>query len=791
MEKSGSIMGTRLGRRFSRFAGTARQFFHSLRFRLLALVLLGVIPSVGLILYTAAEQRAYASQEVQEGALRLARLVAADHERLVDDTRQLLITLSYLPVMAPTQSGACSQVFSELLVQYPQYANLGLVSLDGTLLCNGAQPETTTAAHFPYVYRVLSERGFVSSGFHIDPLSGKPVLYFALPVLDSRRQPESVIFAALNLDWLNQLVTASQLPDEAVLMVVDRNGSVLVYSPDPEGWVGRKLKSDALFAAMINMGEGTAELPGLDGVDRLYGFTQMYGTSPSNMYVGVGLLKESAFAWVDQALYRHLAGLSMVVVLALVAAWIGGDLFVVRRVKVLVDTTRRLAAGDYRARTGLNYGQGELSQLARVFDQMSAVLEQREEEHQYAEAIIRRQLRDLSALNTITATVSSSLELLEVLESLKRLLIEQFSVPGGAIFSYNESEHKLCLEAAWGVPAAVLAGLKSLPASLYHYPRVIEQRMVYLQPDFRQVEPYASSGLDNSRPNLQSYLCIPLTAQGRVQGVVDMFSHASYSFSPEQVDLFAVMGQEVGVALQNASLFEEVNASRSRLRLLSQQLIEVQENERRHIARELHDEIGQALTAVKVNLQTIGRMSADSSLSPYMRESIAIIDRTIHQIRNLSLDLRPSLLDDLGVVSALRWYVDRQAQRGSFEAAFTAHPPDMRFSSTLETTCFRVVQEALTNVVRHAKANRVSVNIEKNSAFLEIQVVDNGVGFDLDAIQDQQPDKDSLGLLGMKERVELVGGTLEIRSTPHAGTEIRACLPIPRNLEGNHDQQGK
>jgi signal transduction histidine kinase len=174
-----------------------------------------------------------------------------------------------------------------------------------------------------------------------------------------------------------------------------------------------------------------------------------------------------------------------------------------------------------------------------------------------------------------------------------------------------------------------------------------------------------------------------------------------------------------------------------------------------------------------------------------MRESIAIIDRTIHQIRNLSLDLRPSLLDDLGVVSALRWYVDRQAQRGSFEAAFTAHPPDMRFSSTLETTCFRVVQEALTNVVRHAKANRVSVNIEKNSAFLEIQVVDNGVGFDLDAIQDQQPDKDSLGLLGMKERVELVGGTLEIRSTPHAGTEIRACLPIPRDLEGNHDQQGK
>jgi signal transduction histidine kinase len=772
-------MGVRNLRNPVPLAPTAKRYFYSLRFRLLALVVLGIIPLLGLILFTAAEQRAYAKEEVQAGALHQARLVAADHQRLIDETRQLLVTLSYLPGTGAGWQPTCNQVFAELLSQYPQYANLGQVSSEGSLLCSGLHPGVSiNMSHFPHIQRALTDGVFVSGGFQIDPLSGKPTLNFSMPIIGENGNPQSVIFAALNLDWLNQLVTTSSLPEEAVLMVIDRSGSVLVYSPDPQVWVGHRLESAPLFDAMLELGEGTAELVGLDGQERLYGFTQLLGASPSGIYVGVGFSKASAFARVDQVLYRQLAGLSVVLVMALTAAWLGGDLFVVRRVKIMVKTARRLAAGDYSARTGLAYGQGELSQLAKVFDQLSAVLEQREVERKYAESTIRGHLRDLSALNTITSTVSSSLEMLEVLESLKRLLSEQFDVPGGAIFSFEEASHSLCLQTAWGVPAAILSGFKSMPASMHHYPHVIEQRSPHLQPDFRSVEPYASSGLVDSRPGLQSYLCIPLIAQGRVQGVAEMFSQSPHSFTPGQVDLFMMMGQQVGVALQNARFFEEVNASRGRLRLLSQQLIEVQENERRHIARELHDEIGQALTAVKVNMQTLSRLADQPALKPYLNESIAIIDRTIQQIRNLSLDLRPSLLDDLGVVSAVRWYVDRQAQRSGFEGTFTAYPPSMRFTPALETTCFRVVQEAITNVVRHAQANRVQVNIELINDTLEVVVQDDGIGFNVELVKEQLPADSTLGLMGMKERVELVGGMLEINSSYMSGTQIRACLPL-------------
>lgn len=759
----------------------AQRIFSGLRFRLIALVLLGVIPALGLILYTAAEQRRYAKEEVQESALRLAWLVAADHERLLDEARQLLLTLAYIPEVSSGSQPACNQILAELLGQYPQYANLGVIGMDGSLLCNGVMPGSDiNLAKFPFVERALREREFIAGDYQLDPITGNPTITFSYPVIDESDYIRSVVFASLNLNWLNQLVTAAQLPEGAVLVVLDRKGAVLVYSPDPEVWLGRRAPEEPLFARMLERGEGAAELAGPDGINRLYGFTRLAGSTGADIFVGIGVSKEAAFARVNAGLYRHLAGLSVVILLAMGAAWIGGDLFILRRLQAILEATQKLASGDLSARTGLPYGQGELSQLARVFDHLGEVLEQRETERVQSEREIKRHIRDLAALNTITATVSSSLELPEVLESLKRLLSEQFNVPGGAIFFFDEIQDTLRLEAAWGLPAASLADFKTVPAGSFHYKQVIEQGEAFLESDFRQVEPYAFSGLSHIRPNLMSYLCIPLHAKGQVQGVIDLFSQAPDVFTPDQGNLFKTMGQEVGVAIQNARFFEQVNSGRERLLFLSQQLMEVQENERRHIARELHDEIGQALTAVKVNLQTISRLSGTAELIPHMEESIGLIDRTIQQVRNLSLDLRPSLLDDLGVVSTLRWYIDRQAQRAGLDAHFNANLSEERLPAEIETACFRIVQEALTNVVRHANANKVSVAILQFDNELEVVIRDDGIGFDVDKVKVRSAGDTTLGLLGMKERVELVGGQIEIRSSQAYGTEICAHFPLQK-----------
>jgi PAS domain S-box-containing protein len=248
--------------------------------------------------------------------------------------------------------------------------------------------------------------------------------------------------------------------------------------------------------------------------------------------------------------------------------------------------------------------------------------------------------------------------------------------------------------------------------------------------------------------------------------------------------------QQIKIAYEQATIYArelntkiaELSLTRQRLQLLSQQLVEAQEAERRHIARELHDEIGQTLTAVKINLQAMQRLSHTSSLAIPLAESMDIIEQAIQQVRNLSLDLRPSMLDDLGLLATLRWYLDRQAKWAGFITQFTADPPDMQLPSNLETVCFRLVQEALTNVMRHAQAQRVQINLQQHQTELELFIQDDGLGFEVEATLARVAHGTGLGLLGMQERVALLGGQLDINSAPGRGVEIRVCLPLsPRD----------
>ncbi len=221
-------------------------------------------------------------------------------------------------------------------------------------------------------------------------------------------------------------------------------------------------------------------------------------------------------------------------------------------------------------------------------------------------------------------------------------------------------------------------------------------------------------------------------------------------------------------ALQEANL---------RLQSLSSRMLEVQESERRHIARELHDEIGQALTAVKLHLQSALKRSGTEARPP-LEECVQITDQALEQVRNLSLNLRPSQLDDLGLIAALRWQIGRQAAASGIETEFQADELNDRLESALETACFRFVQEAMTNVVRHAEARHAWIEARRKDDRLRISVRDDGRGFDVAAATREAIARGSLGLLGMQERVGLAGGRLNVSSRPGAGTTIVAEFPL-------------
>lgn len=276
-------------------------------------------------------------------------------------------------------------------------------------------------------------------------------------------------------------------------------------------------------------------------------------------------------------------------------------------------------------------------------------------------------------------------------------------------------------------------------------------------------------------------LLLPLAPRSVSQGVLAMFSASSVVIGEDRIPFFELLAQQVAACVWNARLRAKARGNRRRLTALSQRLFEIQEAERRHLARELHDEIGQSLTVLNLNVAAFGTtMSADEYVTR-RKECLDIIDSTIRQIRELSLDLRPAMLDELGLCATLRWYVSRQANRLGLAARVTLHEGELRdVSKEAETAIFRVVQEALTNVARHARAGRVRLSVRAHGPTLSICIRDDGVGLALGSETGTSAKGSGLGLLGMRERAALVGGRLDIRSVRGQGTLVR--LSVPKRL---------
>lgn len=233
------------------------------------------------------------------------------------------------------------------------------------------------------------------------------------------------------------------------------------------------------------------------------------------------------------------------------------------------------------------------------------------------------------------------------------------------------------------------------------------------------------------------------------------------------------------VLIQKSS--KALRQTSERLQSLSIRLIETQECERRHLARELHDEIGQTLTAAKITLQSAQSVSDAGSQVKRLNQVIALVDQLLHSVRTLSLNLRPPMLDDLGLATALRWLVDQQGRGTGLRMALDCPDFERRLEPAVETACFRVIQEALTNIARHAHATHAEIELRIGAGELTLCVRDNGIGFDVLQAHRRAAAGSSLGLLGMEERASLLGGRLEIQSAPGAGTEIRACFPVKTN----------
>jgi PAS domain S-box-containing protein len=416
----------------------------------------------------------------------------------------------------------------------------------------------------------------------------------------------------------------------------------------------------------------------------------------------------------------------------------------------------------------------DITERKHAEEERARLLESESQSRAEAEAALER----LRAIQSISDSALARLALDDLLSELLARLRKALGGDFAFIQLIDEKHESLKIRAADGVPLNLLGAVR-VPLGQAVAGRIAADGRPRISDDLSSTDVSKVEGLTPElRGLLQgSMLGTPLQVEGRVIGVVSVASKRPRRFTEEDLRLLQVVADRVAPAVERGRLDEAVRAGRERLKALSQRLLTAQEEERRRLAVELHDELGQVLTAVKINLASLELQSGGAMVPAHLKDAIASVDQAMERVRDLALDLRPAVLDDLGLPAAVRWYADRFARTTHIDAHLSIDAlPDL--PPELETSCFRVTQEALTNVARHAQARNVWIDLHALGGEVDLKVRDDGIGFDPGAARERAIGGASLGILGMQERVSLAGGEYEVSPHPEGGMEVRARFPL-------------
>ncbi|MCC6792178.1 MAG: ester cyclase [Thermomicrobiales bacterium] len=316
----------------------------NLRVRFLLLVLATTLPALGLLIVSANEQRDQALETARANTRGLARLAAADQQRQIEATRQLLIVLARLPEVREGDA-ECDELLADLIAQFPLYANLGVIAPDGELVCSAVTPsQPINLGDRAYFQNAVSSGDFSIGEYQESRVTGKPVFNLGYPILDAGGGLIGVVYAAIDLAALGQFVDEAELPADAIVTVYDRGGSVLVRQPeDPDepSLVGVSLAGTPVVDQMLAEGSGVAEGREHDRT-YLYAFSSLGGANHGNAYITIAVPKASVTAPAEEAFDTNLTRLGLVVAVVLVGAWVGGDLLVRRNTEANKALVRRV-----------------------------------------------------------------------------------------------------------------------------------------------------------------------------------------------------------------------------------------------------------------------------------------------------------------------------------------------------------------------------------------------------------------------------------------------------------------
>lgn len=696
----------------------------SVRGWLLLLTLSVLLPSL-LGFGWQAYREARDAREDAYAEIRALALDTANHlNEVMSENRQVLGRLAARRQVRALDAKRCDPLLRDYISIHPEFLTLAVRDREARLLCTliANPPPAEQIKTNPWFQKVMRSGKFTVSDAAKRSPSGPWVSVTAYPVRDRGGSVSGTIFFSIDLLKLNEQLRQRLKVhhSDSRVTVIDGADRVLLRSVEIEQWIGTRPPGWFMDALNRVTGEFMASRDmNDDGVPRIHAIAKV---SDTDWRVIASLPEQQVIAPVHALATRILSfGLGGILLWLFIARWIARNVeYPVRR---LTAAAAAIVAGDKSARAHPS-GPKEIAQLAQDFNHM---LDQLALQHEKLEALTSRYV----------SIVQYGREII--------LLIDERG---------NFVEANNAALAAYG----------------------------YDRDEFLSL-PLRSLRAPETQASLADHLCAASGLQGALFETVHQRKDGT-TFPVEVSSCQVTIDGRVYVESFVRDISERKKAEMlrekltARLELLSERLSKAQEDERRAIAHELHDQLGQEITTLRLHLAMLGNRSDAIRSEPHFQEAVALADASQERVSGMALNMSPLQLDELGLSEMLHLHCARQAAANNVSIHVDAPELEQRLPQGAERACFRVIQEALTNVLRHAQASEVLVSLRAHEGKLVLGIRDNGTGFDVDAVLEDR-NRAGLGLLGMEQRARNIGGSLKIVSAPGAGTSITLAFPMP------------
>jgi signal transduction histidine kinase/HAMP domain-containing protein len=775
-----------------------------LRCRLILLVLMAVIPAFALISYSAAKHRKIAVKQVTDNALATVRTIADDQERALANAHQFLVTLARVPQIRGADKAACGSVLAGLLE--PIYADLILADRHGNRICTAVPPSHSVAApNGSHQRRALETYGFSIGQIRNSPINGKMVLDLAYPIAPSEGAVRGVLSAALDLSWIMRASMDGKVSPAMTFSFIDDNGIVLLQHPQNSEITGKPIFSEySNEPIVLREHQHTATREGADGMERLFAFHRLrYQINGRTVYAVIDIPMDAAFAETKRIFLIDLMVLGVLSLLVLAAAWFGADVVVLRRIRDIIATTREVAAGKLNARTTLPYGQSELGQLARAFDDLTVSLETRNAEMSHAAAQIQRQQQQQNTLYQLNRELTSTLELNRV---LRTLVHHASAFYPQSIVTVNLMSKQGSLEPM--IPAGNVDqdGLYADLAAHQTLPAMVRRRQSPLIVANIQHDTRSDNHDFYRRNNLFSYLGLPLTANNTILGVVSFYTREQREFGPEELSFLNTVVNEGAIALYNSQLFGQT----------LEQSIELEKSNKIKdeflgvMSHELRTPLNIIMNYVEVlKMESFGELTSEQAsgldkIASHSRHLLSLINGILEitKIEGGTLAVQEETVNLVEFMNECQSdYVIPSDKNLHIEWNY---PTDLPSISVDRMKLKQILSNLIGNAIKFTEAGTVLVaaKLLQPQPVFEIKVADSGSGIpseDLDRIFEKFRQVDSattrnhsgagLGLYIVKTFVDLFQGTIGVESKLGEGSVFTVRLPIkPAPCEDDADR---